>query len=267
MSLPPLAVYAKSLNKGGNAVAENTYYDYINAFYDLLQVNPITSNAQLLYYTLLMIFNKAHWVHELQRTNYNICSLCGIGEKALTSAKNELKQLGLIDFISPKKKPTIYRLCTVKMEGQTQVKGKSKESQTQVKGRTYKDKREKNKDLKTVTPVFPSAVPQNIIDLYEENISRNYITRMELDNLEFWLARVDADMLEWAIKEAAGNNKRTWKYIEAILNNHFSAGRTTLAAVQDAQSSFKAQKDQAQSVYSDDNYDYDELEEIMREKM
>ncbi|MCI8403899.1 MAG: hypothetical protein HFE49_03255 [Clostridia bacterium] len=136
-------------------MAENTYYDYINAFYDLLQVNPITSNAQLLYYTLLMIFNKAHWVHELQRTNYNICSLCGIGEKALTSAKNELKQLGLIDFISPKKKPTIYRLCTVKMEGQTQVKGKSKESQTQVKGRTYKDKREKIEDKRYITPIIP----------------------------------------------------------------------------------------------------------------
>lgn len=249
-----------------------TYYDYINSFTELLKVNPPSSNAQLLYHTLLIEYNSARWQSvELHRTNSYIGGLCGLGEKALTKAKNELKQLELIDFTSPKKRATIYTLLPVKNTGKDadkeKVKGKSRESQTQAKGRTYKDKREKNKDLKTVTPVFPSAVPQNIIDLYEENISRNYITRMEFDNLEFWLARVDADMLEWAIKEAVGNNKRTWKYIEAILNNHFSAGRTTLAAVQDAQSSFKAQKDQVQSVYSDDDYDYDELEEIMREKM
>lgn len=113
----------------------------------------------------------------------------------------------------------------------------------------------------------PSAALQKIIDLYQENISCNFITQIELDNLQFWLERVDADMLEWAIREAVGNGKRTWKYIEAILNNHFNAGRTTLAAVQDSQRYFKAQKEQSQSVYSDGNVDYDELEKIMREKM
>lgn len=114
---------------------------------------------------------------------------------------------------------------------------------------------------------MPSADLQNIIDLYQENISHNFITGIELDNLQFWLERVDADMLEWAIKEAVDNGKRTWKYIEAILNNHFNAGRTTLAAVQDSQRHFKAQKDAPESIYNDDNLDYDELEKIMREKM
>ncbi len=132
----------------------------------------------------------------------------------------------------------------------------------------HKEKKSKEKKSKVDESNAPSAaVPQNIIELYQENISRNFVTRVELDNLEFWLTRVDEDMLEWAIKEAVGNNKRTWKYIEAILNNHFNAGRTTLTAVQSSQRSFKAQKDQAQSVYNDDNYDYDELEKIMREKM
>lgn len=114
---------------------------------------------------------------------------------------------------------------------------------------------------------MPSAALQNIIDLYQENISHNFITPIEFNNLQFWLERVDADMLEWAIKEAVGNNKRTWKYIEAILNNHFNAGRTTLAAVQDCQRHFKAQKDAPQSVYDDSGVNYDELEKIMREKL
>lgn len=111
----------------------------------------------------------------------------------------------------------------------------------------------------------PAAVPQRIISLYENNISP--LTPIVLHSMEDWLCNVDADMLEWAISEAAQNNKRTWKYIEAILNNHFNAGRTTLSTIQEAQRTFKAQKDQPQSVYDDSGFNYDELEEIMRGKL
>ena len=133
--------------------------------------------------------------------------------------------------------------------------------------KNHKAKKSKvNENKADESNVLSAAVPENIIELYQENISRNYITRIELDSLEFWLSRVDADMLEWAVREAVGNNKRTWKYIEAILNNHFNAGRTTLSAVLESQKYFKARKEQAESVYNDDGYDYDELERIMREK-
>ena len=81
-----------------------------------------------------------------------------------------------------------------------------------------------------------------------------------------WLDDVDADMIEWAIREAAEHNKRNWKYIEGILRNHFNAGRTTLAQVQDAQRNFK-RPDADLGVYKDDDLDYDELEKIMQEKM
>lgn len=132
----------------------------------------------------------------------------------------------------------------------------------------HKEKKSKVKKSKAdESNAPPAAVPQNIIELYQENISRNFVTRVELDNLEFWLTRVDADMLEWAIREAAENNKRTWKYIEAILNNHFNAGHTTLAAVRESQRSFKAQKNEPESVYGDSGLDDAELERIMREKM
>jgi hypothetical protein len=148
-------------------MADITYYDYINNFYDLLQVNPVSSNAQLLYHTLLMIFNRAHWECELQRTNYNICGLCGLGEKSMSAARNELKQMGLIDFKTDKRRgqATKYKLCssfctpdlTVQKEVQTPDKGSTKEEQKQNKGRTYKDKREEKEDVRgnTITPLSP----------------------------------------------------------------------------------------------------------------
>lgn len=78
---------------------------------------------------------------------------------------------------------------------------------------------------------------QKIISLYQENIAP--ITAIVMHSMADWLNDVDADVIEWAITEAVSNNKRSWKYIEGILKNHFNAGRTTLAAVQDAQRTYK----------------------------
>lgn len=122
-----------------------------------------------------------------------------------------------------------------------------------------------NKSKEEESNIPPAAVPQNMIDLYQSNIAP--LTPIVLHSIEDWLHNVDADMLEWAIREAAEHNKHTWKYIEGILNNHFNAGRTTLAAVQSANREFKAQQGQPLSVYGDSGLDDAELEKIMREKM
>lgn len=112
-----------------------------------------------------------------------------------------------------------------------------------------------------------SSVPQNLIDFYQENISRNFITPHELDNIKFWLDKMDTDVILWSMKQAVDYKKPSWKYIEGILKNHFNAGRTTLAAVQSASAGYKAQQSDSESVYSDSGVDYDELEKLMREKM
>ena len=100
-----------------------SYIDKLNYFYDLLQCNHLTNNAQLLYHTLLMINNRCSWSEWFQRTNVSICSLTGIGEKALVNARNELKQFGLIEFVTSKKRGecTKYKICTVQKQVQTSV--------------------------------------------------------------------------------------------------------------------------------------------------
>ena len=129
----------------------------------------------------------------------------------------------------------------------------------------YVNKTKQNK-INLNEPKMPSAVvPQNLIDFYQENISRNYLTPRELDNIKFWLDKVDEDVILWAMQQAVDYKKPSWKYIEGILKNHFNAGRTTLVAVKDAQRTYKVQKDAPKGVY-DDSFDYDELEKIMQEK-
>ena len=106
-------------------------------------------------------------------------------------------------------------------------------------------------------------LPVRIVKLYENNIAP--LTPITLRGLDDWLNDMSEDVVIYAIEEAVKNNKRNYRYIEAILRNHFNAGRTTLAEVQGAKKIYH--KGNEQSVYDDNGVDYDELEKIMRERM
>ena len=106
-------------------------------------------------------------------------------------------------------------------------------------------------------------LPVRIVKLYENNIAP--LTPITLQGLDDWLNAMSEDVVEYAISEAVKNNKRNYKYIEAILRNHFNAGRTTLAEVQSAKRAHKGNENEL-SINRDDSLDYDELEKIMREK-
>lgn len=110
--------------------------------------------------------------------------------------------------------------------------------------------------------LIPTIVPTWLIECYQNNISRNYITPIELDNLEFWCGRVEPDVVKYAIGEAVSHNVTNWSYIKRILENHYNAGRTTLDAVRSAMPNRKDD-----TVFGDNGVDYDELEKIMRSKM
>lgn len=106
-------------------------------------------------------------------------------------------------------------------------------------------------------------LPVRIVKLYENNIAP--LTPITLQGLDDWLNAMSEDVVEYAISEAVKNNKRNYKYIEAILRNHFNSGRTTLAEVQSAKRAYKGNENEL-SINRDDSLDYDELEKIMREK-
>lgn len=106
-------------------------------------------------------------------------------------------------------------------------------------------------------------LPVRIVKLYENNVAP--LTPITLQGLDDWLNAMSEDVVEYAISEAVKNNKRNYKYIEAILRNHFNAGRTTLTEVQSAKRAYKGNENEL-SINRDDNLDYDELEKIMREK-
>lgn len=146
-----------------------TYLDILNYFYDFCECNTVSANAQLLFYTLLGINNKCAWEEWFSRTNISLSTRMGISEKAFIRERNELKQLGLIDFISSKKRGTctkyriLYRTKDSTKEVQKKYKGSTKEVQKADINR-YKTETNK-KDIpegisKKVTRFVPPTVEE-----------------------------------------------------------------------------------------------------------
>jgi hypothetical protein len=63
-----------------------------------------------LFYELVALCNERNWPTDFQYSNPLLCATLGISEKSLISARNRLKQAGLLEFTSGhKRSPTVYR--------------------------------------------------------------------------------------------------------------------------------------------------------------
>ncbi len=90
-----------------------TYIDYLNRFNQFLESSVLPPSAQLLYYKLLHIFNRAGWPPTVGVDNQRMMALAGLGsEPTLRRARSKLCDAGFIRYQSGKKgSPNRYALC------------------------------------------------------------------------------------------------------------------------------------------------------------
>lgn len=82
---------------------------------------------------------------------------------------------------------------------------------------------------------------RNLIDFYENNIT--IITEFVAEDMEKYLDDgLEEDLIIEAMKEAVVRNKRSWKYIAAILNNCLDNKITTAKQFKIEQEEFKSNK-------------------------
>lgn len=154
-----------------------TYIDMLNEFYDFCECNTVSGSAQLLYYTLLGINNRCSWNEWFSRTNVSLSGRMGVSEKVLIRARNELKTLGLIDFVTSKKRGTctkysiLYSTKSSTKEVQKQYKSSTKEVQKEDINR-YKTKTKKEKDISNDISK-KSFAPPTVDEVREYCRSRN----------------------------------------------------------------------------------------------
>lgn len=79
------------------------YLELINHYWDLREQGKLTGNEGDCYLFLIHKCNRLSWKNPFNLSNQLCCGFLGIQEKSLIKYRNNLKQLGLIDFKSGRK--------------------------------------------------------------------------------------------------------------------------------------------------------------------
>ena len=85
----------------------------IKAFYERLQVNPLSTGQIALWHALMNINNKCAWREWFTVPNITLELNTGLTRQSIVKSRNLLKQLGYIDFRTNSTKATSYKMLTM----------------------------------------------------------------------------------------------------------------------------------------------------------
>lgn len=90
------------------------YIKELNAFYDWLEINSLSTSEIALWHALMHINNKSGWTEEFTVATSVLCVKTGLADRTIRDARNKLKQKGRIDFRSRKgNKSAIYKMISL----------------------------------------------------------------------------------------------------------------------------------------------------------
>lgn len=116
-----------------------SYIELINAFEKWLETNYLPSLAQLLWYKLIALFNKAGWSEWVTVDNHRLMALLGVKREAtFISCRDRLIEAGLFEYQKGKKgSPNRYKICTINFEStNSSINSSEKSSKKRSKKRS-----------------------------------------------------------------------------------------------------------------------------------
>ncbi|QDR80213.1 DnaD domain protein [Sporomusa termitida] len=202
------------------------YAKLLNAFEDYSDRTGLPTYAQLIYYKLFALNNRAGWAEWFDATNPYVMFRANVkDEKTFIRHRNLLQQHGLIKFQSGKKgQPTRYKLIPIyentglnPVNNPVIIPGNNPvETPVNPPVKTPDIYKHKQKQIDTAV-VFGAREADKVLLAYQNNIGvLNDIAANKLDTLtEMYTA-------EWvlaAIEEAVMANVRKLGFIESVLGN------------------------------------------------
>lgn len=113
-----------------------TYIERLNEFHQWLESNTLPGNAQLLYFRLLNVFNRAGWPEHVQVDTRRLTTLAECEKDAAYRARDRLRDAGFISYRKGKKgAPTTYFLSDKTPESESETAPES-ESETASESET-----------------------------------------------------------------------------------------------------------------------------------
>ena len=249
------------------------YIAELNAFERALETVRLPGNAQLLWYKLMCLANKSNWAEWIEVDNGRLAGMLGIHRNSVISARDKLVERNFISYQRGKGRGIgrykIHSLMRKSNASTNDLMHKNSASSCAstcasncasncAEEQKKEKKQKKEKDIlinnniinfKTKTETKDNAAA--VVKAYQDNIG--FVSPAIFEKICAWLDDVDKSLIIYAIEQAVFNNKPNWQYINAILNNHFKAGRKTRA---DAENIPKSKpKEEKKS-----KYDYEEIE-------
>ena len=210
------------------------YIKEINAFYDRLELNSLSSSAIALWHALMHINNKAAWTTEFTVALSVLSVKSGLSERTISNARNELKQKGYIDFKSRKgNKSALYKLnsllaidadnFSIKNDLSANIADNVSDKLSDNTSSNVSDKlstlnKHKRKQKLKLKLNNDNNNPVNVYRFYE-NEGFGTISGFSKDLLDDLVDNYSEAWLIEAMKKAVVLGKRNLGYVEGILKN------------------------------------------------
>lgn len=225
------------------------YIAELNAFERALETVRLPANAQLLWYKLISLANRSNWAEWIEVDNGRLAGMLGIHRNSVISARDKLVEKNFIEYQRGKGRG-IGRYKIISLMHKNSATTCASTCASNCAEGVKKEKKQKKEIInnniiktKTETEIKTAAV----VKAYHDNIG--FVSPAIFEKICAWLDDVDESLIIYAIEQAVFNNKPNWQYINAILNNHFKAGRKTRA---DAENVPKAKpKEEKDSKYAE----------------
>lgn len=224
------------------------YIRQINAFYNQIEINPLSSSASILWHTLMHINNKARWVEKFSVAVSVLRVKSGLTESTFKRAREELKKRGYIHFQSQGgNRAAMYQIVNLEMDysldGNQDLPPNQNmdHNKDQTTDALIKHKQDKNKKKTKEN----NNINSEAILFYIENIGE-INPYMEKDLTQSVKDMGEALVIE-AMKRALDFKKSNWGYIKGILQAWKRKGITSVEQALANDALFNSQRKTKQS--------------------
>lgn len=205
------------------------YIKQVNAFYKLLPNNPLSSNAQCLYFYLLNKNNELGWIKEFTVSNMIVCGFTSLSRQALDRARNELKIKGYIDYKKGFSNQA-GKYLIVCFDTQNDIQSETQDN-TQNKIQDNTQGGHKVCTLTKQNKTKQNKTRSSSIKFYMENINP-LITAHEVEILDSYSNKMPEDLIIHAIQEAIEHKAMNMKYIKSILDRYIRENIKTVEQIE-----------------------------------
>lgn len=199
------------------------YIEELNAFRDYLMINRLSTGQIALWYALMQINNMTAWLEWFTAANQTLQLMTGLSRQGLDKARNQLQQIGLIDYKSgTTRQAGKYRVNLISQL----IRSNSRLISSQIVDKLASNQESNsrlisstlNKLNKTNIDNDDNNTAPSIYQDIEKELKRP-LSSMEFEIINGWIDSLPLELIKEACKRAVLSESFNLKYIDRIILN------------------------------------------------